>query len=82
MGYSVIKEGFNDTARNVTVSMQADDVRSAVGELVRQIPSTLLNPIISATEGAQNVLVGIRNQIAPDARRDDQEKWKRRARRK
>ena len=75
-----MKEGFNDTARNVAVGMQADDVRSAVGELVRQIPSTLLNPIISATEGAQNVLVGIRNQIAPDARREDQEKWKRRVR--
>lgn len=80
IGYTILKEGFNDTARNVAVGMQADDVRSAVGELVRQIPSTLLNPIISATEGAQNVLVGIRNQIAPDARREDQEKWKRRVR--
>lgn len=80
VGFSILKEGFNDTARNVAVGMQAEDMRSAVGELVRQIPSTLLNPIISATEGAQNVLVGIRNQIAPDARRDDQEKWKRRVR--
>lgn len=80
VGFTILKEGFNDTARNVAVGMQAEDVRSAVGELVRQIPSTLLNPIISATEGAQNVLVGIRNQIAPDARREDQEKWKRRVR--
>lgn len=80
VGFTILKEGFNDTARNVAVGMQAEDVRSAVGELVRQIPSTLLNPIISATEGAQNVLVGIRNQIAPDARREDQEKWKRRIR--
>jgi autophagy-related protein 2 len=80
VGFTILKEGFNDTARNVTVGMQTDDMRSAVGELVRQIPSTLLNPIISATEGAQSVLVGIRNQIAPDARRDDQEKWKGRVR--
>ena len=80
VGYTILKEGFNETARNVTVGMQADDMRSAVGEIVRQIPSTLLNPIISATEGAQSVLVGIRNQIAPDARREDQEKWKRRVR--
>uniref|UniRef100_A0A6G1S9H3 Autophagy-related protein 2 n=1 Tax=Aceria tosichella TaxID=561515 RepID=A0A6G1S9H3_9ACAR len=80
VGFTILKEGFNDTARNVTVGMQADDMRSAVGELVRQIPSTLLNPIISATEGAQSVLVGIRNQIAPDARKDDQEKWKGRVR--
>lgn len=80
VGFTILKEGFNDTARNVAVGMQAEDVRSAMGELVRQIPSTLLNPIISATEGAQNVLVGIRNQIAPDARREDQEKWKRRVR--
>jgi len=80
VGFNILKEGFNDTARNVAVGMQAEDVRSAVGELVRQIPSTFLNPIISATEGAQNVLVGIRNQIAPDARREDQEKWKRRVR--
>lgn len=80
VGFTILKEGFNDTARNVTVGMQAEDMRSAVGELVRQIPSTLLNPIISATEGAQSVLVGIRNQIAPDARREDQEKWKRRMR--
>lgn len=80
VGFNIIREGFNDTARNVAMGMQADDMRSAVGELVRQIPSTLLNPIISATEGAQNVLVGMRNQIAPDARREDQDKWKRRIR--
>lgn len=80
VGFNIIKEGFNDTAKNVAIGMQAEDVRTAVGEIVRQIPSTLLNPIISATEGAQNVLVGMRNQIAPDARREDQEKWKRRVR--
>lgn len=80
VGFNIIKEGFNDTARNVVMGMQAEDMRSAVGELVRQIPSTLLNPIITATEGAQNVLVGMRNQIAPDARREDQDKWKRRIR--
>lgn len=80
VGFTILKEGFNDTARNVALGMRSDDMRGTVGELVRTIPFTLLNPIISATEGAQNVLVGIRNQIAPDSRREDQEKWKRRVR--
>lgn len=74
--YTIMREGFNDTVRNVAAGMQADDMRGAMGELVRHIPSTILNPIISVTEGAQNVLVGLRNQLTPEARRDDQDKWK------
>ncbi|KAG9509528.1 Autophagy-related protein 2-like B, partial [Fragariocoptes setiger] len=74
--YAIMREGFQDTVRNVAVGMQADDMRGAVGELVRHIPSTILHPIISVTEGAQNVLVGLKNQLTPEARREAQDKWK------
>jgi autophagy-related protein 2 len=48
----------------------------AVGGVLRQIPPTIVSPIIIATEATSNVLGGMRNQLQPDARREDEEKWK------
>jgi autophagy-related protein 2 len=48
----------------------------AVGGVVRQIPPTILDPVIIATAATSNVLGGMRNQLLPDKKREDDEKWK------
>lgn len=48
----------------------------AVGAVIRQIPPTVVKPIVLATQATTNVLGGVRNQLVPDARRDAKEKWK------
>ena len=51
-------------------------VTGAVGGVLRQIPPTVLQPVIIATHATANVLGGMRNQLRPDRRREDEEKWK------
>lgn len=48
----------------------------AVGGVLRQIPPTIVKPVILCTEATSNVLGGAMNQLAPDKRREAQEKWK------
>ena len=51
-------------------------VTGAVGGVLRQVPATVVQPLILATEATSNVLGGVRNQILPDARREAAEKWR------
>jgi hypothetical protein len=77
VGYAYVREGLHDAVRDmVTASIGAEDIPSAVGGVVRNIPSSIVRPIIGVTQGASNVLVGMRNQLTPEARKDDHEKWK------
>jgi autophagy-related protein 2 len=51
-------------------------VTGAVGGVLRQIPPTMLQPVILATEATSNVLGGMRNQLLPDKKKEDDDKWK------
>ncbi|PSN53370.1 hypothetical protein C0J52_03803 [Blattella germanica] len=51
-------------------------VSGAVGGVLRQIPGTVVKPIIIASEATSNVLGGMRSQLVPDARREADEKWR------
>lgn len=48
----------------------------ALGGVLRHIPPTLVRPVIIASEATSNVLSGMRNQILPDAHREDELKWR------
>lgn len=48
----------------------------AVGGVLRQIPPTVVKPIILATEATNNVIGGMRSQLVPDARKEAVEKWR------
>lgn len=78
--YQVVREGLGDTARNfVKIASEEHEhkgVSGAVGGVLRQIPPTVVKPIILATEATSTVLGGVRNQLVPDARREAVEKWR------
>jgi len=44
--------------------------------VLRQIPSAVIEPVIIATEATSNVLGGMRNQLLPDRKLEDDQKWK------
>lgn len=48
----------------------------AIGGVLRQIPPTMVQPIILASEAAGTVLHGMKNQLVPDARREAIDKYK------
>lgn len=73
-------QGLGRAATNI-VQVAKDEhelkgVTGAVGGVLRQVPATMVQPLILATEATSNVLGGVRNQILPDARREATEKWK------
>ena len=77
---SVNFQGLGQTATNI-VQVAKDEheqkgVTGAVGGVLRQVPATMVQPLILATEATSNVLGGVRNQILPDARREAAEKWR------
>ncbi|ELU17929.1 hypothetical protein CAPTEDRAFT_154368 [Capitella teleta] len=77
---TIVKEGFRGTVQNIynvaCCEHEQKGVTGAVGGVVRQIPPTILDPVIIATAATSNVLGGMRNQLLPDKKREDDEKWK------
>nr|CAI5847822.1 unnamed protein product [Callosobruchus analis] len=76
----LVKEGIGETADNIVqVASQEKEQKGysgAVGGVLRQIPPTILKPIIIASEATSNVLGGMRSQLVPDARREANQKWR------
>lgn len=78
--YQVLREGLGQTATNIVQVAKEEHeqkgVTGAVGGVLRQVPATVVQPFILATEATSSVLGGVRNQILPDARREAAEKWR------
>lgn len=78
--YSVVKEGLTDTALGIIVTATREHeqrgVTGAVGGVLRELPPAVVKPLIVATEATAHVLGGMRNQIQPDARQDEAQKWR------
>ncbi|XP_018413862.1 PREDICTED: autophagy-related protein 2 homolog B [Nanorana parkeri] len=78
--YNVVKEGITDTAQTIyeTAAREHENrgVTGAVGGVLRQIPPAVVKPFIVATEATSNVLGGMRNQIRPDVREEESQKWR------
>lgn len=47
-----------------------------MGGVIRQLPPTVVKPLILATEATSSLLGGMRNQILPDAHKDHALKWR------
>ena len=77
---SVVQHGVSDTAYSIARVAQKEHERKgltgAVGGVIRHIPLTLMRPVAIASEATSNVLSGMRNQILPDAKREDEDKWR------
>ena len=50
-----------------------------VGGVLRQAPSNLLaRPLMVATAATANVIEGVQGSVAPERRREEEDKWKKR----
>ncbi|KAG5447372.1 Autophagy protein, variant 2 [Clonorchis sinensis] len=47
-----------------------------VGDVIRQIPPTIVAPLVTGCEVTANILGGFRNQLRPGAKLEDEQKWK------
>uniref|UniRef100_A0A6I8RPR6 Autophagy-related protein 2 homolog A n=1 Tax=Xenopus tropicalis TaxID=8364 RepID=A0A6I8RPR6_XENTR len=78
--YDTVREGVIDTAHTIcevaSRGHEQKGLTGAVGGVLRQIPPTVVKPFIVATEATSNLLGGMRNQIRPDAHKEDALKWR------
>ncbi|KAM4720661.1 autophagy-related protein 2 homolog A [Rhinophrynus dorsalis] len=78
--YDTVREGVIDTAHTIcevaSRGHEQKGLTGAVGGVLRQIPPTVVKPFIVATEATSNLLGGMRNQIRPDAHKEDSLKWR------
>uniref|UniRef100_A0A3B3ZN14 Uncharacterized protein n=1 Tax=Periophthalmus magnuspinnatus TaxID=409849 RepID=A0A3B3ZN14_9GOBI len=78
--YDTVREGVIDTAQTLCdVASRGHEQKGlpgAVGGVLRQIPPTVVRPLIVASEATSNLLGGMRNQIKPDARKEEFLKWR------
>ncbi|XP_063039529.1 autophagy-related protein 2 homolog B-like isoform X2 [Engraulis encrasicolus] len=78
--YSVVKEGLTDTAVGIIVTATREHeqrgVSGAVGGVIREIPPAVVTPIVIATAATAHVLEGMRNQIHPHTRQEEEQKWR------
>ncbi|KYO28151.1 hypothetical protein Y1Q_0009079 [Alligator mississippiensis] len=78
--YDAFREGVLDTAQTICdVAARGHEQKGlpgAVGGVLRQLPPTVVRPLIVATEATSNLLGGMRNQIRPDARKEEALKWR------
>ena len=47
-----------------------------IGGILRQVPQTVIDPILLASKATTKVIEGARNQILPGMKKEEMEKWK------
>ena len=48
----------------------------AVGSAISMVPAALARPVVLGAKASSNVLAGARNQLRPEARKEDIDKYK------
>lgn len=78
--YHIVRDGFGDTAHTIfqmaAIEHDQKGYTGAVGAMIRQIPPTMVRPLVLATQATNSVLGGVKNQLIPEHRIEAKEKWK------
>jgi len=76
---ALVREGLDETARSLAEAAATDHgsgMAGAVGGVLRAVPSTMVRPVILGAAATSNLLDGMKNQISPDQRLEEEEKWR------
>ena len=65
-----------DLSPEAAASGDRSGVAGAVGGVLRAVPSNMVRPVILGAAATTNLLDGVKNQISPDQRVEEEEKWK------
>jgi len=78
----VVRQGVADTGRSLAEAVRREQERGRgvsgmVGGVLREAPSAFLaRPVITAADATRNVVEGLAGAVAPDVRKEEEEKWK------
>eukprot|EP00092_Neocalanus_flemingeri_P029317 GFUD01031829.1.p1 GENE.GFUD01031829.1~~GFUD01031829.1.p1 ORF type:complete len:1567 (-),score=501.95 GFUD01031829.1:381-5081(-) len=73
----LVREGLDETARSLAEAAgDRTGMAGAVGGVLRAVPSTMVRPVILGAAATSNLLDGMKNQISPDQRAEEEDKWR------
>ncbi|CAH8571096.1 unnamed protein product [Dicrocoelium dendriticum] len=72
----VTEDLFGATRVSSDVDLGCKGPVGVIGDVIRQIPPTIVTPLVTGCEVTANILGGFRNQIRPEAKLEDEQKWK------
>jgi len=73
----LVREGLDETARSLAEAAgDRTGMAGAVGGVLRAVPSTMVRPVILGAAATSNLLDGVKNQISPDQRAEEEDKWR------
>ena len=80
---ALVREGRDETARSLAAAAGerglgggGGTLAGAVGGVLRAVPSTMVRPVILGAAATSNLLDGVKNQISPDQRLEEEDKWR------
>lgn len=78
MAYRTLRTGISEVGETLHLATQEERARgnTAVRGLLRMVPSATIKPFALLGQAAGQVLGGVRNQIKPGIRREEEEKWR------
>ena len=80
-GYDSLRRGVQEAVHTIVAVPRAQyhrhGVQGAVKAALRGVPVAVLRPMIGTTEAVARALLGVRNALDPDTKRDLDEKYKR-----
>jgi hypothetical protein len=75
-----VSQGLGETAHGLVAAAvgegEAKGTAGAVGGVLRQLPPTILHPVVLTAQATHSFLGGVKNQLLPDLRRDEEHKYK------
>ena len=71
-----LKQHYREATRTIESGWDQRGLPGALGGAISVIPSSLARPVVLTAQAGSNVLAGARNQLRPEARREDLDKYK------
>ena len=71
-----LKSHYREVGKTIEAGWDQRGLPGALGSAISAIPSSLARPVVLGAKASSNVLAGARNQLKPEARKEDIDKYK------
>nr|AWD06773.1 Atg2 [Dugesia japonica] len=73
-----VRRRINNTAHDMQLALQRPDrpMFGRMGDFIRQVPPVFASPIVATCEASNQLIDGLRYQLKPEMKIEDEKKWK------
>lgn len=78
--YDSLSKGLGTAAQTIIAiplqELERSGPKGSVKAVIRALPIAVVSPVVGATEALSYTLLGMRNRLAPDVRREEEDMWR------